>query len=147
MEIGDLGYKRIDELGIMSDFMVTVKDTDRLIDSFLTIYREGVSGVAVLNSQNRIVGNISLSDLKDIGFAAGMFRKMFIPNYEFINRKIEGQDLPKLVWTYGSSIFKDVLYKLRVNGVHRVYVVQEDMIPRGVITLTDILRLFNTSLA
>jgi len=147
MELGELGMKTIQDLNISSPLEVTVTTDDRLIDAFLKIFNAGVSGVPVLNSASRIVGNISISDLKDIGFSAEMFRKLFITCGVFLDNKIEGQHFPKLIWTYSDTRFSDVLFKLRITGVHRVYVVKSpDMICTGVITMTDILRLFSTHL-
>jgi CBS domain-containing protein len=33
-----------------------------------------------------------------------------------------------------------ILYKYVVHKVHRIYIVDDDMVPIGVITLTDIMR-------
>lgn len=148
MELGELGDKEIRNLPLMSTNLITIYSHERLLDAFLKIYNYNVSCVGVINEDGKIVGNISISDFKDIGFSAGMFQKLFIKCSEFLDRKIEGQDLPKLIWTLPTSTFREVLFKLRVNGIHRVYVVdsEDSMYPEGVITLTDIMNLFGEAL-
>jgi len=147
MELGAIGDMTLSGLGLDSPAakLIFVKSDDKVLDAFLAIYNQRVSGTAVLDNTGRIIGNISISDLKDIGFAAGMFRKLYQNVGSFLERKVEGQDVPKLVWTYSSSPLRDVLYRLRANGIHRCYLVENDsMKPAGVITLTDILRVFAT---
>ena len=49
-----LGYRPVVSIG-----------EDRLaLDAFLLIHQMGVSGVAVMNAQNEIIGTVSVSDLK-----------------------------------------------------------------------------------
>jgi len=129
MELGEMGMKTVAELNLPSPLTVTALGNERLIDAFLKIFNFGISGVPVLNEQNRIIGNISISDIKEIGFSAQMFRKLFITTEQFLNSKAIGQSLPSLIWAYNTSYFSDVLSKLRINGVHRVYIVKSyDMI-------------------
>lgn len=145
LELGAMGMKTVSELNIAAPLTVTVRHNERVLDAFLKIFNFGISGVPVLNEQNRIIGNISISDIKDIGFSAQMFRKLFVTCEQFLDSKIIGQSLPRLIWAYNTSYFSDVLAKLTMNGVHRIYIVKSyDMICDGVITLTDILRLFSS---
>jgi len=145
LELGELGMQTIEQLNISSPLEVVARGEDRLLDAFMRMHNYGVSGVPILNSYGKVIGNVSISDIKDIGFSAQMFRKLFVSTEQFLDTKVEGQNLPRLIWAYNTSYFSDVLFKLRANGVHRVYVVKSfDMICNGVITLTDILKLFST---
>jgi len=146
MELGELGDVTIDGLSIVSKDLVTINGTEKLVDAFLKIYTHDISAVGVVDTNGKIIGNVSVTDFKDIGFSAGMFKKLFITIDKFLDRKIEGQNIPKLVWAYKTTHLNDVLYKLRSNRVHRVYILDENDEPYGVITLTDILNLFNSLL-
>jgi len=149
MELGSLGDQEVRNLPLMSTNLVTIYSYERLLDSFLKIYNYNISCVGVIDEEGKLIGNISITDFKDIGFSAGMFQKMFITNSQFLNRKIEGQDLPHLIWCYPKTSLRDVLFKLRVNGIHRVYIVdsEDTMFPEGVITMTDILNLFGEAIS
>jgi len=72
-----------------------------------------------------------------------MFRRLMVPAGQFINRKIEGGLVPKLVYATRSTTIKEVLEKYRDHYIHRVYVVTAGFHkPLGVITLTDIMHVF-----
>jgi len=146
LEMGSLGDFSVQSLGLgTSGKLVTIRHDEKILNAFMKIYEEHVSGVGVLDDNGRIVGNISVSDLKDVGFTGDMFGKVYETAKVFLRRKIEGLGIPKLVWTYNTSPLRDVLYRLRANGIHRVYIVNtENMYPRGVVTLSDILTLFAT---
>jgi len=146
MELGDLGEMDIDSLSVISKDLITIDCNEKLVDAFLRIYTYDVSGIGVVDKNGKLIGNVSASDFKDIGFSAGMFKKLFVPIESFLNRKIEGENVPRLVWAYKTTHLSDVLYKLRSNRVHRVYILDENDEPYGVITMTDILNLFNTML-
>lgn len=146
MELGELGERSIDGLSIISKDLVTIDSNEKLVDAFLKIYTYDVSGLGVVDKNGKLIGNVSASDFKDIGFSAGMFKKLFIPIESFLNRKIEGESVPKLVWSYKTTHLSDILYKLRSNRVHRVYILDENDEPYGVVTMTDILNLFNSVL-
>ena len=109
----------------------------------MKMYNLNVSGVAVVDDTDTVVGNISVSDLKDIGYGANMFRRLYVSSGTFLNRKVEGGLVPKLVYANRSTTIKEVVERYRDNRIRRVYVVTAGFHkPLGVITLTDVMSTF-----
>lgn len=95
-----------------------------------------------MDEENKIVGNISLSDFKDIGFRVDQFPKLFIPISTYLKKKNEGRNVPKLVWAKDTTSLNDLLTQFRIDGVHRIYITEERGDPIGVVTMTDVMVLF-----
>lgn len=66
-EVGQLSNMTLEEFKFGYREVASVPDTCFAIEAFLKIHEAGVSGIAVVNQHNEIVGSISVSDLKDIG--------------------------------------------------------------------------------
>jgi CBS domain-containing protein len=146
--IGDLATMTVEDfrLGYKSTGVVTVNETDRPVDAFMKMYNQDVSGVAVLDNMGSVVGNISVSDLKEIGYNGGMFKKLYGTVKEFLNRKTYvGLHVPILVWVDRYDTIKKVLETFRDYRVHRIYYVSSGFHrPLGVITFSDIMAMLAT---
>lgn len=64
--IGPKVNKKVMEI-VQSFKPITVKEADTALDAFKLMNTEGVSGVAVVNEENKIVGTLSIRDLKVLG--------------------------------------------------------------------------------
>lgn len=125
--------------------VIGIKESEPAINAFIKIYEYNIGGVAIFNDNNEVIGNISVADLKDIGHNINMFQKLNIKASEFLNNKVEGADIPSLVWISESDTLQVLLEKFRKHWIHRIYVID---IPtrktKGVISATDIISLFNS---
>jgi len=132
-----LGYKKVHSM----------HQSRRVIDIFLQMKHLGVSALAVVNNEFKLIGNISVSDLKDIGGSAENFITLWTDATTFINSREYGANVPKLVYVTPNSTIKQVLSQLHTYGVHRVYVVENNTKnPIGIISCTDILAFFGAGL-
>jgi len=93
------------------------------------------SGVPVVNLEGKIIANFSASDLLELD--EKKFSLLATPVYEYLVRT-RGSTTPPIVVRPFDTV-ETMLLKCVVNSVHRVYIVDEDVKPIGVITLTDIL--------
>jgi len=144
--LGDIATATLEDTRLGFCDLVTVNKNEKALNAFTKMYSYNLSGIAVVDGTDTVVGNISVSDLKDIGYAANMFKRLTVTCGTFLNRKIEGANLPKLVSATRSSTVKEVLGMYKDNDIHRVYVVTAEFHkPLGVITLTDMLSLFSTA--
>jgi len=136
----------VEDFGLGSNRPVaTIPRSSRTIDAFVTMYTENVTGLAVVDEANQVVGNMSLSDLKEMEYSAQMFRGLYIPVSEFILRKRLPYTRSSLVWVDKYDTIMEVLNKFRKHRVHRVYILDlGSKIPTGVISLTDIMYLFSS---
>jgi len=107
----------------------------------------GITGIAITNDEDRIIGNISISDLKDIGSSAANFKKLYLDCGTFIEQRETGVNVPKLIWANRRSSIKEVLGQFKAHKIHRVYIIEpQSHMPVGVITTTDIISLFARAL-
>jgi len=142
--VGTIFSQSVESLGLVRGPVVCVNQEEITIRAFLKMYQQDVSGVAVTNDRNELIGNISVSDLKDIGYTLTVFNTLYIPCRQFLHRKIEGMEVP-LVYLMKSSPLSAVMEKFRVHQIRRVYIVESssNLRPLGVITHTDVLELFS----
>jgi len=120
--------------------LVSIRYDHTLLQAFTTIISSGITGLPVTDLHGRLVNNLSASDLK--GITEQSFFKLEIPIHEILSYRTG--KLPPVVCTDKSTLM-DVMEKINKTGVHRVWMVDEDFHPIGVVTLTDILQIFATN--
>ncbi|KAK2076120.1 hypothetical protein QBZ16_001052 [Prototheca wickerhamii] len=153
------------DLGLGTGGLIGVRPDTPALEALGLMRSSGVSAVVVRDADGGLVGNFSASDMRSI--LAEHFGALALPvgeflarehgteyagyavqseeegdarakNLEFLERRSSrpgyevGQDLV-------TCILKHVVEKLVKNGLHRLYVVDDELKPTGVITLTDIL--------
>lgn len=144
-ELGSLTSQRVMTLPIGSESVIKINQNTSLIDALMTIKNKNISGVAVVDEKDTIVGNVSMSDIKSIGSRGEFIKVLNIPCKEFIMSKIEGHPIPRIVSVKESATLNEVLEMVKHTHVHRVYILSDNNTIKRVITLTDILKLFETS--
>jgi len=128
------------ELGLGLGEVVSVPLTALALDAFKLMHSKGVSAVAVVNEKNELVGNISASDLKQIGYDAKMFSKLFLKIDEFMKHIPPNEFFSGPICVQKGSTFEEVIEKLQLAKVHRLYVVSLDNKPIGVISQQEVLQ-------
>jgi len=140
MTVGQLqlGYRKVEKIDSLS---VT-------INAFIKILETSKSGIAVVRQnafeQEELIGNISASDLKDIGTSAELFALLYVPVISFLERKTGNKTLPPPQAVSPSDTISSVLWNFFQSKVHRLFVVNPDLDEQlvGVITPNDVLKLF-----
>lgn len=111
---------------------------DQALTAFKKIHQDGVSAVAVVNDDGSLVGEVSAADLRGLNRdRLGDLRK---PVIAFLT-SCKG-DLIKPLTCHGKFTLSQVMSGIIHSKTHRAWVVDEDDIPIGVITLSDILTMF-----
>jgi CBS domain-containing protein len=104
-----------------------------LFQVYRFLVQAGVTGVAVVDKESRLVGNISLSDLyKSV---SEHLTQPDVTVEQYI-ASTPGRHFP--IYCHPSTPFGEVLHKLRSAKVYRVFVCDTERHVRGVITLSDI---------
>jgi len=137
MTVGDLrlGYTNV----------ITINETERAIEAFKKMYEHGVSAIGVVDDSGKLVGNVSNSDLKVIGYDAALLSHLFIPITEFMAKLPKNEIITGPIAVTPESTFEEAVTKLHITRVHRVYVVQDHK-PVGIITGLEIIRAINALL-
>jgi len=142
-ELGSIKDKPVSELNHSKEKVITVHENDLAVDAFRKMMAENVSGLGVVNEAGKLVENISLRDLKALQHDAHMFWRLHQTCKNFLE-KVRKETLKEerpshVVYVTPKDKFSDILNLSSVYGVHRVYVVNEEKKPIGVICLKDVL--------
>eukprot|EP01089_Gocevia_fonbrunei_P016838 TRINITY_DN531_c0_g1_i1.p1 TRINITY_DN531_c0_g1~~TRINITY_DN531_c0_g1_i1.p1 ORF type:complete len:293 (-),score=48.80 TRINITY_DN531_c0_g1_i1:78-956(-) len=141
-------YNNIDKFSAcverpLSDFfgkepVITIAESKTALDALEMISLNKVSGIAIVNAQGEMTGNISVTDLK---FAANKSDKLLLPLVEFWHES--PSHLGTIIDVSLTDTIKDALAKLVQTKVHRLYVLDGKK-PVNVISLSDFLDVFST---
>jgi len=146
-EMGDIANITIDQFKLGYRKVHCMHQTRRVIDIFLQMDSLGISSFGIVNKENHLLGNISVSDLKDIGESAENFITLWTDATNFINSRDYGAKVPKLVYVTPQNTVKELLEKFRSFDIHRVYVVEKTTHqPVGIISCTDLIVFFKVAL-
>jgi len=137
-----LADKTIEELSLGSKNLISIKETDKVIEAFKLMVLHKVSGLGVINEKNQLVGQISSSDIKSISHSGEMLPRLYetYPTYKkiLVNKYNVTE---KTITVPSNSKLSIVLETIVNNRLHRVFIVGNDNHAEGVITLTDLLKL------
>ncbi|KAJ3124264.1 hypothetical protein HK098_001274 [Nowakowskiella sp. JEL0407] len=144
--LGSVSSKTVQDLGIISDTVIAMSLKAQAIHAFWLMKFHHVNGIAVTGGSegSMLVGNISASDLKHL--EDHKFSSLLQPISHFLaesNEQKEARkfDKPPVVVTKKTT-FGNLLQKMSIYKVHRVYVVDEECVEViGVITMTQIMNL------
>jgi len=125
------------ELGLKST--MSVKTSDKAYQAFRLICDNQVSGVAVVDDNGRLIGNISGSDLRQVGYDGKLMTKLLLNVSDFLNLLPKHEDMPGPYCVRTTATLYDVLSMITETHTHRVYVVDDAKKPIGVISLIDII--------
>jgi len=127
--------------------VLTVHLQRSALDAFKIIYEKRVNGVAVVNDYNVLVGNVSASDLKQIGWDATFLTNLLLSVNEFLKMIHAEDDHEKAPFSvHSSSTIQEAITKLVLTRSHRIYAVDDENHPCGNISLVDILEFISKQL-
>jgi len=122
--------------------VVTVKSTDAAYTAFKKMKTNGISAVGVVDDSGKLVGNISASDVKLLGFNLDYFQALAFTATEYLQTVREKSGAVEEVVSIregGSDTVGVVVQKLLDKCIHRLYIVDSQDKPVSVISLTNIL--------
>jgi len=125
---GERGKKTISEYPQFFKEVRSTKETDLAIDAFSNMVEHDISGVAIVNEEGRLTGNLSLRDLKSVGYDLNLFWRFYqtVENYVLKLRKEyqEKHGRPRhVVFATKEDTLEFVINTLSDNHIHRLYIV------------------------
>eukprot|EP01134_Creolimax_fragrantissima_P005386 CFRG5386T1 len=137
----------LSELDAVHSPVVTINKDTRTISALSLLNAQGISGVAIVDNEGKLISNLSAADLR--GLQREDFKLLVEPIDKFVRTLYErlrtahpDYKLPRrpyVVTAKDTDTLASVLDKVIYENVHRIYVVDEKDKPNGVVTLTDIL--------
>jgi CBS domain-containing protein len=138
--------KTLAELKLGFRNVVCVSQFDLIKDALFKIRDEHVSGVAVLDNNSRLIGNISASDLKHLGYGPDLLATMFLDVSWALQQIPKPDNKPFPITVRPESIVEEAIFQMVENHIHRVYIVDSAHRLWGVVTMTDIIKLLDEEL-
>jgi len=128
--------KTLIELGLsMTPIMVRIDST--FSDALHVLFNNRISGIALVDHEGRLSANFSSSDLRGIlPEAFNMFSGSIL---QFLCKGTTSHPKPPITCSINST-FGEALTIIYTEHIHRIYIVDDEMRPHGVVTLTDILK-------
>jgi len=137
-EVGIARYDTVEKLGLGTSAVISMSAKAKAIHAFFLMLYNRVSAVAIVSGNGELVGNLSASDLR--GLDQNTFTQLLMPVMEFVKSVKRHRGL---ITCKKDSTLESVLSKLANNRVHRLWMVDDQNGPIGVVTLTDIMKLFS----
>jgi len=141
--LGSIKNKPVGSMeGVLKE-VISVNETSLAIDAFKLMQQRNITGVAVLNENGSVIGNLSVRDLKGLRLENQLFHRLFQTVHNFMRHlKEENKDdnrpkTKKVV--HATDTLSHVIEILVDHTIHRVYVVGAENKPIGVVTLKDVL--------
>jgi len=119
--------------------VITVSEETPAIEAFQKMYNADIQAVGITNETGAIVGNLSVSDLRNLTMNYKL-PFVFLPVLLF-QREINGREPPLPVVVSTKDTLWEVMGKLLHTNYKRVWIIDNNL-PIGVITLTDIITKF-----
>jgi CBS domain-containing protein len=144
--------KTVKDLQLGSRDIVTASHKKRAIDVLYKmnkwISKPIISAVPIVDDNGALVATFSASNLK--GITPSSFANLLLPVVQYLKWQPETTFLGSLqnakslnpITVTEWSTFEEVVFKLAATRVHRLWVVDDDNKPIGVISLGDVFRVF-----
>jgi len=137
--------KTVEELGLGSKSVVTSRFSEPALNAFKLMVEKKITAVAIVNDDGSLFSNLSAKDIQQVN-ADNLMPKLTSPTLEWI-QSVRSKDINVKFPSFQchpSTTFKDVIAKIAFLNVHRLYVVDENSHPIGVISLQDICKVVLT---
>jgi len=139
--LGAVAKLTVGELNVGLKEVFTVQADTPVINAFRLMAQKRISAVGVLDTDGKLLTNVSAKDIKVIAKDA-LFTKLYYSTIEFV-RAVRAQNV---LVTYAAvmhckleNTIGDVIQKFASWKVHRIYITDHFQKPIGVISLKDIL--------
>lgn len=143
----ELFHKPLRDLGLVDmsahgEATLTISKEELVIDALLKMFDEGVTALAVVEKpRGELVHNLSGSDLR--GLSPEMMKLLLqkrISVEAFLKEVRHQSNRPKhAISVTANNNLNDVIDKIVASKIHRVWVVDKDSKPIGIVSLTDII--------
>jgi len=118
-----------------SDCLISMSINAQTIHAFWLMNFDKVYGIPIVDHEGRLVANLSASDIKGISGGELPFSALLLPIRQFIQK---AHLKPPLKCSWETSFF-NIIQQLALFRVHRIWVVDTQDKPVGVVTLTTIM--------
>jgi len=126
-----LGFKKV----------LTVDSTSNAIDAFKLMANNRITSVGLTDTEGKLVSVLSVKDIKVLNMA-NPFKLLFHSAIKYVQsvRESEVQESIPTIHCTPKNTLIDILTRISSLRIHRMFVVDENIRPVGIISLGDILQ-------
>jgi CBS domain containing-hemolysin-like protein len=119
-----------------------VKQDTKVLDALAHMRARNLMAVGVTDETGRLVGNLSASDLQSWHLFGPKFHRLGWSVARFLKslRRTQARQADFVVCVQRDTTVLELLTVFGTYSVHRVYIIDENGMPSGVISLTDIMK-------
>lgn len=139
---GDFLDEKLSKFKSSGNPVISVYDDDVTIEAFKLMRDLRISAVGVLDNNDKLIGTISVKDLRVIVPGLTIMQRLYVPVGEYRKKMQMETGAPELSITCTmNSTLRDILRKFHDNKIHRIWIVDKDNIPIDVVSLRDFLEI------
>jgi len=143
-QLGTIQNKPLKEISHLQKDVKSILQTDKCIDGFNKMVEFNVQGLAVLDQSGKLIDTLSVRDLKHVSSDGRLFWRLYQPVSDFLKKVRDAeQEATKVTYTLQFAKEDDtlglVIRKLVQFNLHRLFLVDADQKPIGVVSLKDVL--------
>ncbi|CAG8791953.1 20227_t:CDS:2 [Dentiscutata erythropus] len=128
-------------LGLIRDREIVIgHDNESALNVYRGLAENRLIGIAIVNSEHELVGNLSASDLRGLSYES--IDNLVLPVLEFLAKLSNCENLLKPVTATPETSLEMALKLLTVNRIHRVWIIDDKRHVKDVVTLTDLISFF-----
>jgi len=122
---------------IMNCPVSCISEDETALEGFAKISAIKYSGAAIVNKEKKLIGVLSASNLKELD--KKKFASLSLSVREFLIEMGTIQQLRSLITCKEITTIQEILQLFVNNRVHRIFVIDEENRPIGIISLTDLI--------
>jgi len=134
-----VGEKTLKELGLGVSGIFTAHRRETLYNVLQTMQKNLISAVALTEPDGKLAGNFSATDLK--GLYTEKFPLLLQPVADYLE-EFSPRSLNSFCMKADAK-FADLVGEMVENKLHRLWIIDDDFKPVGVVSLTDVCAIFS----
>eukprot|EP01102_Stenamoeba_stenopodia_P022635 TRINITY_DN9518_c0_g1_i1.p1 TRINITY_DN9518_c0_g1~~TRINITY_DN9518_c0_g1_i1.p1 ORF type:complete len:347 (-),score=95.05 TRINITY_DN9518_c0_g1_i1:84-1100(-) len=139
--LGSLENEPASSLGIPWKRLVRLTDRALVLDAVETMHERSVYSLPIVNSEEKLIAHISMSDFKRLYLTRESLGRLLEPILKFVqeNREANQKPLNHIVAVAPTATVKDVVLTLVAHHVHQLYLVDTTQPhPTSLISMTNV---------
>ena len=144
--------KTVKDLDLVKPDLVTIKEDDMAYLAFRKMKEHKISGIGIVNSKGILTGNISISDFKMLGDHLKFFGLLGLTSKQYCESYHSSRSVSAhphsvtgnkdLICIKPHNTLLEAVKLLQYYRIHRVWIVDEEGKPVGVVALTNVIQCF-----
>jgi len=144
-KLGDIKHKPVNMITGFGQDVICIRENAIAMEAFNMMVHENVTGLAVVDAEGKLTGNISLRDLKAISHDANFFTRLFTDVKTFLHRVTSDNETAesirprRVIFARETDTLETIIKQLADHRIHRIFICDKDHKPVGVVSLKDLL--------